>query len=319
MRALLAWPLAVAACGSAPAPVTTGDDAPPPDGAPTEPCGLRGGQRGLSQREVTIDGAKRTYLAYLPDGDAATPMPFVMVFHGFTMSGQLMFDITEYAKLADSEHIALVFPDGQGGPNTTIAPWNVGGSVCPSFFGAPPVATGDDFAFIDAMKADVALDQCIDREHVYVTGFSMGGYFSHHAGCMRPDVRAVAPHSGGTHDLAGCANDRRPIIIFHGASDPVIPVGCDDPAATAVQNVEPAAKAWAEHNGCATTTTPVAVDNATCVRFDGCPADGQVELCTFAGMGHCWAGGAASQGVYSCPTYAKATELEWQFFKDFAF
>jgi polyhydroxybutyrate depolymerase len=299
----------------------TGDDTMmPPDGAPPGPCGLRGGQRGLSQRDVTIDGAKRTYLAYLPDaGDPTTPMPFVMVFHGFTMSGQLMFDITEYAKLADTEHIALVFPDGQGGPNTTVAPWNVGGSVCPSFFGPPPVAPGDDFAFMDAMKADVALDQCVDSEHVYVTGFSMGGYFSHHAGCMRPDVRAVAPHSGGTHDLAGCANDRRPIIIFHGASDPVIPVGCDDPAASAVQGVEPSAKAWAEHNGCATTTTPVAVDNATCVRFDGCPAGGQVELCTFAGMGHCWAGGAASQGAYSCPTYAKATELEWQFFKDFAF
>jgi hypothetical protein len=35
-------------------------------------------------------------------------------------------------------------------------------------------------------------------------------------------------------------------------------------------------------------------------------------------MGHCWAGGAASQGVYSCPTYADATAIEWQFFKDHA-
>lgn len=27
----------------------------------------------------------------------------------------------------------------------------------------------------------------------------MGGYFSHHIGCTRPDFRAVGPHSGSTH------------------------------------------------------------------------------------------------------------------------
>jgi polyhydroxybutyrate depolymerase len=311
--------LLLAACGGSPTPA--GDDVDPPtDGPPPPPCGLRGGQRGLTPRTATIDGKQRTYLAYLPDaGDPTTPIPLVMVFHGFTMSGQLMFDITEYKQLADTEHVVLVFPDGQGGPNTQAAPWNVGTNLCPSFFGPPPVAPGDDFALIDAMKADVALDQCIDRDHIYATGFSMGGYFSHHIGCMRDDVRAVAPHSGGTHDLAGCANDRMPIIIFHGSSDPVIPAGCDDPKATAVQNIEPSADAWAAHNGCATTTTSRAVTNGTCVRYDGCPAGGQVELCTFPGMGHCWAGGAASTGVYACPTYAQATQLEWEFFKQFAF
>jgi poly(3-hydroxybutyrate) depolymerase len=52
--------------------------------------------------------------------------------------------------------------------------------------------------------------------------------------------------------------------------------------------------------------------------YDGCPADGQVELCTFTGMGHCYAGGAASAGQFSCPTYASATDLQWSFFKKYA-
>ena len=42
-----------------------------------------------------------------------------------------MFDITGYPALADAEHIAVAFPDGQGGPNTFNAPWNVGTNVCP--------------------------------------------------------------------------------------------------------------------------------------------------------------------------------------------
>jgi polyhydroxybutyrate depolymerase len=309
----------VMACGSPSSPVT-GDDASvdaPPDAADLGPCGQRAGARGLSHRDVTIGGAKRTYLVYLPAGvDATAPVPLVLVFHGYTMSGQAMVDTTDFTKLADTEHIALAFPDGQGGPNSTGAPWNVGTNICPSLLGPPPQATGDDFAFIDAMKADVHQDQCIDRDHIYVTGFSMGGYFSHHAGCMRSDVRAVAPHSGGTHDLAGCANAKEPIIMFHGASDPVIPAGCDDPMATAVSGVEPAATAWAKHNGCSTQTTTIDVKNGTCTHFEGCPTGGQVEVCRFPGMGHCWAGGNTVAG---CPTYANATQLAWQFWKTYAF
>jgi polyhydroxybutyrate depolymerase len=239
--------------------------------------------------------------------------------HGYTMSGQAMFDVTDAAKLADTEHFAIAFPDGQGGPDSQGAPWNVGSNVCPSYAGAPPVATGDDNAFIDAMTADIADDQCLDGDHEFMTGFSMGGYMSHHANCMRDDIRAAAPASGGTHDLASCAQGHKPIIIFHGASDPLIPAGCNDPDATLVNGVTPAATAWAIHNGCnSTQTVEMSVHNGTCRAFKDCPADGQVTICTFANMGHCWAGGPSSAGVFACPDYEPATQLAWSFFKQHA-
>ena len=61
-------------------------------------------------------------------------------------------------------------------------------------------------------------------------------------------------------------------------------------------------------------------DNGQCYLYDGCPADGQVELCTFNGMGHVWAGGPAGNGLvaYGAPTYASATQLEWDFWKKYA-
>lgn len=309
-------------CSSSPS-MTTSDDAPidaAPDVAPDAgPCGLRTSMRGKTNREVTIDGLKRTYIVYVPtDGDAKAPMPLVFVHHGYTMSGQLMFDITKYAALADAEGIALAFPDGQGGPNTAKAPWNVGSGICPSYAGTPPVAMGDDFKLLDAMKADVAQDQCIDEKHVFVTGFSMGGYFSHHAGCMRDDIAGIAPHSGGTHPLDNCTTQKKPVIMFHGLGDALVPAGCNDPNATGVMNVVPAATAWAQRNGCDLTTTDVAVTNGTCRVYNNCPGGGQVEMCSFPGMGHCWAGGAAASGVYACPTYADATAIEWQFFKQYA-
>jgi poly(3-hydroxybutyrate) depolymerase len=98
----------------------------------------------------------------------------------------------------------------------------------------------------------------------------------------------------------------------------LITPGCNDPDANPVGTTVPAATAWAQRNGCDLTSTTVTVTNGTCRVYDNCPDGGQVELCTFPGMGHCWAGGAASAGIYSCPTYADATAIEWQFFKQYA-
>jgi polyhydroxybutyrate depolymerase len=279
---------------------------------------MRTGQRGTTNRALHVAGLDRTYIVYLPmSGDPQTPAPLVFVHHGYTMSGQNMYDITGYTQIADAEHVALAFPDGQGGPSNFTAPWNVGTNICPSYSGAPPDATGDDNAFLDAMKADISEDQCLDPAHVYMTGFSMGGYFTHHSACMRTDLRAGAPHSGGTHPLENCANDKIPMIIFHGASDPLIPAGCDDPNAAPITGRTPSAMAWAQHNGCGTTTHSISVMNGTCTLWDGCPDGGQVEMCSFANMGHCWAGGATGS-VYACSGYESATELEWSFFKQYA-
>ena len=273
-------------------------------------CGARTGMRGLTSRTLTMPSAPttRTYLVYLPPTfDPHTPAPLVFVMHGFTMSGQAMHDITQYSALADSEGIAVAFPDGEGGPSTWTPPWNVGTGNC--YPGDVESATGDDFDFLVSMRADIAKDQCIDGPHVFVTGFSMGGYFSHHTGCMRPDLaRAVAPHSGGTHPFTSCAAGHEPVIVFHGDSDPVVPASCDDSAVAQ----------WVQKNGCAQTADVVAVTGGSCSYYQGCPSDGQVAYCKFTGLGHAWAGGAADAGIFSAPTYASATQLEWAFFKKYA-
>jgi len=82
---------------------------------------------------------------------------------------------------------------------------------------------------------------------------------------------------------------------------------------------------WATKNGCQLTYTTIVADgdaggNGQCYLYDGCPADGQVELCTFTSMPHVWAGGdqAGGNGLLAGPTYASATELTWAFFKKYA-
>lgn len=172
----------------------------------TSGCGGRSGMRGKTVRSLMVSGKMRSYVAYLPE--AANPthgLPFVYVFHGANQTGANLYDMTEYSTLADSEGIAVVFPDGQGASSIAsmgvLAPWNVsdnGASVCGAGALANNPTSSVDFAFMDAIKADIEQDQCLDKDHVFATGFSMGGYFTHHVTCDRPDIRAGAPHSGGT-------------------------------------------------------------------------------------------------------------------------
>ncbi|HVW25304.1 MAG TPA: PHB depolymerase family esterase [Polyangiaceae bacterium] len=300
-------------------------------GAPGD-CGTRTTMRGKTMRTLMVNGTARTYIAYLPQSaNPTTPVPLVYIFHGATQTGADMWTITGYNTVADKEGIAAVYLDGQGTSSATgtgnLAPWNVtdGPELCglgTLVSNANPI----DFPFVDAVLADIKNDQCIDSSHVYATGFSMGGYFTHHIACDRKDFRAAAPHSGGTMaDLSSCKTGHVPIIIFHGQSDPLINAACDDPTLTPQSGFPASATLWAKKNGCMNTyqTIPemgtTSGDNGNCYLYDGCPADGQVEVCTFAGMPHAWAGAAQCPGcIGSGAGYASATQLEWDFFKKYA-
>ncbi len=338
----LAGPGPVDAAPEGPDPIVT---APAPDAGdmnePDDPidgpiavptdCGTRTGMRGKTSRSVTIGSATRTFIAYLPESASpTTPLPFVYVFHGANQTGQYLYDMTEYAELAESEGIAVVFPDGHDTSSAqsrgALAPWHVtdGPLVC----GAGALVSNPDASdldFVDAMRTDIEQDQCIDADHVFATGFSMGGYMSHHIACTRPDFRAAAPHSGGTMaELSSCKTDRMPIIIFHGTADPLIADNCDDPLAAADPGFPASATLWAEKNGCQSTYQTIPVNgtngsNGSCYVYDGCPADGQVEMCAFQDMAHCWAGASVCESCIGLgPDYPSATKLQWEFFKQYA-
>ena len=320
--------LASAGCGSS----SGGGAAAGDGGGGSGSCGTRSGMCGKTSRSVQVGGTARTYIVYLPQSpDPSKPVPLVYVFHGAGMNASEMFDITQYSAIADSDGIAVAYLDGQGvtsvSTGSSADPWNVSdnaAAVCGLGTFVNNSNAKVDFDFMDAVKADVEKDQCIDAAHVFAGGFSMGGYFSHHVGCDRTDIHGIAPHSGGTiDDLSVCTSGHVPVIIFHGTGDTLIAPGCDDPNSAAQSGFPPSATLWAAKNGCAKTYTTVTEDsdaggNGQCYVYDGCPADGQVELCTFTGMGHCYASGGAAGGNFGCPTYDSATKLQWNFFKQYA-
>jgi polyhydroxybutyrate depolymerase len=220
----------------------------------------------------------------------------VLAHHGFTMSGEVMRTLTNFDQLADQEGFVVLFPDGGG-----AAPWNVGTGICG--MGAAVAGTADDFGFVEAMLDSVEADQCIDRSRVFVTGFSMGGYFSNHIGCQRGNslVRAVGPHSGGTY-AGACPGAPLPVFIMHGTGDALITYNCGAEARDH----------WVQRNGCSDQVDARPVQGGTCEWHRDCPPGGQVVLCSFDGMAHGWAGGL---GFYGGAGFEDATRLVWDFFK----
>jgi poly(3-hydroxybutyrate) depolymerase len=186
----------------------------------------------------------------------------------------------------------------------------------------------DDQAYVDELIAFADADQCIDHDHIFITGFSMGGFFAHENACLRSDIRAVAPHSGGTHDLSGCPQGPKPVLIMHFQGDSMIPYDC---------GIE-ARDRWLQHNGCGTTASDVRdVLGGSCEYYDDCPANGQVAMCSFTGLdgevpanlldsieaelpaGHAWSGGSidGENPLAAISVTESATELSWAFFKEF--
>jgi poly(3-hydroxybutyrate) depolymerase len=289
-----------ASAGSTGGAGTAGSAGPPPV---TGPCTGKTGAPGTHQRMVTVGGFPRTFKLHVPaDLDPNTPAPVLLVFHGFTMSGQLMEDITGFDAVADAEKFVVAYPDGGAG-----APWNVGQNICG--VGAAVAGIDDDFGFVDAMLAQIAEAQCVDDEHVFVTGFSMGGYFSNHIGCQQggSKIRAVAPHSGGTYP-GDCPGAPLPVMILHGTADALITPDCG----TGARDL------WVRRNGCSTEFDMRPAMGGRCEWYKDCAPGGQVVLCTFDGMAHGWAGASQTDanGFYGGGTeFASATQLVWDFFK----
>src|SRR6185295_18296539 len=83
----------------------------------------------------------------------------------------------------------------------------------------------DDFRFVDDIIADVEQSHCVDRQHMFATGFSMGGYFTNNLACQRPDLlRAAAPHGSGTYP--GRCKGQVPMLVLHGTGDPAAVIEC---------------------------------------------------------------------------------------------
>ena len=266
-----------------------------------------------SEHEIGVDGRKRGYLLYVPDGyDAGQPAPLVLSLHGLADWPARQAVMSRWNELADREGCLVVYPRGHGVPLhwVTRSSW---------IFSMEP---SQEAGFIDSLLDELGERFNIDTGRVYVNGFSNGGGMSFLLACMLPErfaamglVSAALSYWPEDCDLSSPL----PAMLFHGTSDPIVPYHGGSTLLFPLPF--PDIPAWAQRlAGCYGSqdqpeTLPVG-ENVSGVRYHGAQAQDEVVLYTIQGGGHTWPGGnPLSGGVLGHTTQQiDATAQLWDFF-----
>ena len=135
--------------------------------------------------------AARPYLLTVPQGDPKTPLPLVLVLHGYGSTGKRHDDAWGFSALGLREGFLVAAPDGTVDPRGNRF-WNATDACC-NFYGS----TVDDVAYIRALLDDVAARTPVDPKRVFVVGHSNGGFFAHRLACDMPErIAAVVSLAG---------------------------------------------------------------------------------------------------------------------------
>lgn len=230
----------------------------------------------------------RTIFVYAPSGIAQN-RPLVISMHGLNQDINYQKGQALWEKVADTAKIVVVYPAGENNS------WDINGNK--------------DTDFISAIIESMVTRFGIDRNRVYVSGFSMGGMMSYHvANKIANKVAAIGPVSGYLFGNTAASSRPMPIIHVHGNADDVVHY---EPYQNQ-QGVVAMLQKWRTWNGCPSTgtrTTPYPTNKpaSKCIReYWGLCNNSEVELITLDGKGHWHSNDAA--GVVT--TY----EL-WRFFR----
>ncbi len=234
---------------------------------------------------MKIAGANRSTILYAPTGSLTSPA-LVFVLHGLNGDGSGMRSSTQFDKVADREKFVVAYPNAVSGS------WDYAGAK-------------NDYTFLKAIIDTAVSRHGVDRERVYVTGFSQGGGEAVYAAFSYPDVfAAVAPVSSVG---SGAPTPKRPvpILLTFGTKDLYTP-------ATFMASVA----SWIKFDSCKgnpVVTRPYPSTNAksvvTRIAYENCAQGTKVVVDSIQGGGHEWPNNTA--------TKVNNAEEVWAFFKQF--
>ena len=212
---------------------------------------------------LRVGGADRTMKVYAPSG-LQNNRPLLISLHGLNQDPDYQQNQARWEQVADTAKFVVVYP------RAVNLSWDISGDRDINLI----------LAIIDDMRARYG----IDKNRVYVTGFSMGGMMSYHAANKIADkVAAIGPVGGYLFANPVSSSRPMPIIHAHGTSDDV--VGYSGLAAILQK--------WRNWNKCpsngrVTSPYPANRPGSRSSRTDWgpCDAGSEVVLLTLDGKGH---------------------------------
>ena len=182
----------------------------------------------LCAENIVVNNTNRSYIVYAPK-NLGTGRPLLISCHGMNQDANYQKGMLAIESVADTAKFLTVFPEG------IDKSWDIGGDR--------------DLKFMEALIDEMVAKYEIDRNRVYISGFSMGGMFTYHAATRMADkFAAFAPISGYPMGGGTYTSSRPvPIIHTHGTSDDVV----------GFSGVSGILSGWVKRNGCNTKATVV--------------------------------------------------------------
>ncbi len=214
---------------------------------------------------LQVGGKTRHTVFHVPAG--AEKPAVVFFIHGANGSGPNFKTETRGDAAADRDKFIAVYPSASSNGNAGVWEDMQGTGNFPFFF-----------AVLDTLDARYK----IDRNRVYMTGFSQGGFISFAAGCFYSDkFAAIAPASG--HTMANCTIKRPvPVFLTFGATE-------------GIPSFQKDIDSWVKWNDCPTTFKTVAPfpasnanSKATLNSYGPCKEESMVLMNSIGSQGHQW-------------------------------
>jgi len=156
-----------------------------------------------------------------PSYNPATPMPLLILLHGYSSSGAGQEGYMQFTPLADEFGYLYLHPDGRNEASANAYRFWSATSACCNFFGAPDT----DVDYIMALVTEMKTLFNVDPMRVYLIGHSNGGFMSQRMACEHSDTFAAIATLAGSSFFD--ADDCQPTgnvhaLQIHGTADGTI-------------------------------------------------------------------------------------------------
>jgi polyhydroxybutyrate depolymerase len=216
----------------------------------------------------------------LAEAKDPSPVPLVVVLHGFQSDAEVMAKITAFAAEAGQKNFVAAFGVGLD------KSWNA--ELC---CGASAANETDDVAYLRALILTVEEQFPVDRSKVFFLGYSNCGMMAYRMLCESPELVTSFVSVAGTN-TSGCrATTPRPFLQISGDDDPIVPIaGSTSPTAPGVgptPSVQGSIAGVADDFDCPKPQQQV-VGPVTEQRWAPCREGVQVVFDIVKGAGHGW-------------------------------
>lgn len=269
---------------------------------------------------LLVQDRKRLYRLHLPGHvGESKKMPLVIVLHGGMENGVAIAKITGMSQKSDREGFIVAYPYGSGRLKRKFLMWN---SI--DCCGYAVQKNIDDVAFISALIEKLEHDYPVDKQRIFVCGYSNGAMLALRLGGELCDKLAAIGSIGGS--MSG--KEKSPglpvsILMIHGTDDRHVPYkgGLGKWAKWGYpvnkESVAYALDFWKKADACLEKPLVSEDSDLKIETYSGGRGGSEVKLITMKGARHTWPGGKQSI-LYTDRAFDKisATEECWKFFSE---